>query len=254
MRSVAIARYRLLTNIRSAGWTFGTSIVLAAMPVLIAGVWIPDHVFRWDPVGILELTARIAIFSYFLHTLVLTAACNVFGMKGRRQSASGTADLLEATPLTPRARFWGDAAGIFASAMAVHLVALPLLALAVALSPFSSVVFVWLELAVIALVLLESSAGSWKLHAPAIRLPTVRSAGSAGAFAILLAIVTIATTRWRDLRDSLGAFVQWPTSETWAAVVDAVDNPALYAGAVFVVYAGFIMYFYVRTVRTFERA
>jgi hypothetical protein len=253
MRSLAIARYRFLVNVRAAGWMFGTAIVMAAFPVLIANPWLPESIFQLNAVWTLNLTAGMVIVSYCIHIGVLTIACHVLALNGRRSGREEVADLLEAAPLTPQARFWGDAAGIFASSMTLHLVALPLLALVIALSPFSFVVFFWLEITVVALVLLDSSAASWNLHAPVIRLATLRTVGSVGVFAILLAIVTVATTRWRDLRDSLGTFVQWPTARSWAAVVGAIDNPTLYVGALFVVYASFIMFFYFRTVRTFER-
>ena len=36
MRSLALARYRFITNVRAAGWAFGNSILLAMMLALPA--------------------------------------------------------------------------------------------------------------------------------------------------------------------------------------------------------------------------
>ncbi|HET7710478.1 MAG TPA: hypothetical protein VFL80_00975 [Thermoanaerobaculia bacterium] len=269
MRCLAVSQYRMLTTVRSAGWIFGISIgtvVLGVFGIGTAGaelysldsfgIVMTERHFRqdYDPAVILAIAARAVEVCYLLHLIVLAVACHVFSSRGGRHEKVEGSDLMDAAPITPSERYWGDAIGVFSSTMAIHLATLPLLAVVFALSPFQSSTFLWLELMVVALVVLESTAASWKFHASRTAPATARSASSAAIFVILVALVTISMTRWRDFRDAWAAFVVWPSPRAWSAIVDTVNSPALLVAAILALYGAFITFYYYRAVRAVERA
>lgn len=265
MRSLAVIRYRYLTNVRAAGWVLGLSIALVVGPVFLGGttvtflgpfaVLMPESDFlARDPAIILGIGARVVEGAYALHLIVLIGATHAFGTRKQLANRAATADLMDAAPVSPPARFWGDAAGIFAAAMTVHVATLPLLAFLVAVSPLSTTAFVWIELLVVFLLVSESVGAAWKLHASRISPNTARAASSSVVMVILVLLVTIALTRWRDFRDAWSSFVFWPSGRAWAGIVETIDSPSLLVATIVLLYAGFIAFYYFRGIRALERA
>ncbi|HXG58531.1 MAG TPA: hypothetical protein VNL91_05885 [Thermoanaerobaculia bacterium] len=263
MRGLAVVRHRLLTNIRAAGWVFGMSIALVALAMGVTGIepigpfaiLMPESDFLGHNPGlILALAARVVAPAYILHMIVLVGACHAFGSRKSRQSSTAMADLMDAAPITPSIRFWGDALGVFVAAMTVHLTTLPLLAFVFAVSPLPLSTFAWLEFAVLVFVALESAAASWKLHASRIHPGTARAASSGAVFLILVAVATFSLTRWREFRDAWAQLMIWPSPRAWAAIVETIDSPSLLLSATVALYAAFIAFYYVRGIRALEEA
>jgi hypothetical protein len=254
MRHLAIARYRLLTTIRGANWVFAISLGVALL--FLAGspaVHDAASEVRIDPWGAAHLAATIAIACYLLHTAIVFGGCLAFGSsRMSRANAGEVADLMDTAPLTSGIRFWGDALGTFAAAMIVHLCTLPLLALAVALSPLTTGAFVKIELAIVALLILGGTASSWKLHAPASKWSQTRAPRSAATFLILLIVVLVTNTRWEAFREAAANVVSEPAPRHWAELVAAIDSPPLLLLQLFLLLAGFIAFYYFHAVRSLE--
>ena len=162
-------------------------------------------------------------------------------------------DLMDTAPIRPGARFWGEAAGILAAAMTIHICTLPVLVLVAALSPLPTAMFVTAEAATIALVVLASAGGAWKRRAPRTRWSATRGPRSAVLFGILLLMTVRHTTQWEVFRDSLVWFVTHPSPRDWSAVSNAVDNPLLLFMLLSLLYTGYIAYYYATSVRTARR-
>lgn len=264
MRFLAIARLRLLTTIRAANGIFALSLAGAVIPPTLGwlllrwtqvflpagGVFSREVHFRAHADALLQQAANLVLIVYLLHFIVLTAACHVFGAVARRKEEGEMSDLTETIPLRANSRFWGDATGIFTSAALIHLCTLPFLALVVALSLLPVRVFFVIELVLLAFVALDSAAASWKLHV--FRHASSTPMRSAAMFMIFALLAVMAATRWTDFRDALPAFITGPSPLTWAAVVGAVDNPPLLFTLILILYAGFIGFFNLRTVRVLD--
>jgi hypothetical protein len=254
MRHLAIARYRLLTTIRGANWVFAISLG-AALVFLLASpsLRVDESEFRRYPQGNAEVTATLALFCYVLHAIILFLNCLAFGSAGRsRSEAKESSDLIDTAPLTPGIRFWGDALGAFTAALIVHLCTLPLLALAVALSPITNGAFVRIELAIVAFLLLGGAAASWQLHAPPSKWSQTRAPRSAATFLILLIITLIVNTRWEAFRDALGVLMAETSPGHWADLVAAIDSPPLLLIQLVLLFGGFIAFYYFHAVRSLE--
>lgn len=264
MRSLAVGRYRFLTTNRASRWILAVSVGgVLFVAVLISAVGdalysagyslLETRVRQTDPAMIISLSGRMLAMIYIVHVAILGVACHAFGSRDRRSDSLGEADLLDTAPVTPAALFWGDAIGIFASTMAVHLATLPLLAFAFLLGPFPSISFVWPEVVVVALVALQSLEASWKLHTSRMRSGTARAAGSAAALFVLIFITFRTLTTWNEFRDALGAFLVWPSPRAWSAITATVTSPLLLVMTLVVIYAGFTLFYYLRAVRAVEQ-
>ena len=258
MRYLAIARFRLLTTIRGATPLFAISALAALAPAALNS-FMPDEVFRAGADDFLGVAAMTAFAAWIWHALLLAVACNLFGnvtlLRTQITSAQteGPADLMDTAPIRPDARFWGEAAGILAAAMTIHICTLPLLMLVVALSPLPTSMFIAAEAATLALLVLASTGGAWKRRAPRTKWSGTRGPRSAVLFAILLLMAVRYTTNWEVFRDSLALFASQPSPHLWSAVSHAVDNPLLLFMMLSLLYTGYIAFFYSSSVRTARR-
>jgi hypothetical protein len=252
MRCLAVARYRLLTTLRAANSVFVTAVVVVLIPPVGAGAMFQmDSAFRSLAEGGLLFSGVPALIAPLLHGLVMLGACLGFGAAGRRRDAE-TSDLMDLAPVTPQDRFWGDAIGILASALIVHVCTLPLLAMAVAQSSITTSAFAAYEIVLLAAMVLASAGASWQLHAAPTRWSQTRSARNAATFLILLLLALIVNTRWEAFRDALGNLVNEPSARKWTAVVAAVNSPLLLFLSLFLLYAGFLFFYWRRATRSLE--
>ena len=264
MRSLAVSRYRFLTTNRRSGW-----IVLVAVAVLLFAAFLviasgsamyavefksyfETVIWPRDAATVISVGGRMLEFCYAFQLLILAAACHAFGARNRRADAAGAADLMETAPITPSARFWGDAMGVFGSTMAVHFATLPLLAFVFAMSPFPSSWMLWAELMIVLVVALESTAASWKLHTSRDKSPTARTAGATAVLIILVITTLRLLTTWSDFRDALAAFIVWPSPRAWFAIKATMLSPMLLAFVLLMIFAGFTSFYYFRAVRAVE--
>jgi hypothetical protein len=258
MRYLAIARFRLLTTIRAAAPIFAVAALAAIVPAISLS-FMPDEVFRAEAAEILRLGAVTAIGTWIVHALILAFACDAFGSTTllRAQMTSTETvmlpDLMDTAPIRPAARFWGEAAGIVAAAMTIHLCVLPVLLMVAALSPLPTSMFVAAEIMTIVITTLASIGAAWKRRAPRTKWSSSRGPRSAVLFAILVFVTVRYTTRWETFRDLLVNFISEPSPRLWSAVTGAVENPLMLFSMLALLYTGYILYFYSSSVRTARR-
>lgn len=252
MRSLGIARLHYLSNMRSASAVLGVSLVLGALPVIAAGVPFRSWTAHWRVAAdVLELQARAATVTYVFHLVVLLIACDLFGKPRALRDGKRAADLTETAPVRPAHRFIGDAAGIFLCAAAIHVCTLPLLALAVALSPLPSSLFLVAETVVLLALVLGSAGAAWKLRSTG-RWMRTRTARSVALFGVLLIGAVMFTTRWEAFRDAAFSSVFSPSPRHWAEAAAAMNSPALIV-ALAALYIGYLVFYFVSSIRDEER-
>jgi len=254
MRYLAIARFRLLTTIRSSTPIF----VIAILPPLFGAIAesVPEPQFLAEAGFLLGRNATVALLMWLIHGAVVLAAGEAFGtLRASRPDLNALpSDLMDSAPVTPRARFWGDAIGVLGATAIIHVCCLPLLAVVAALSPLPIRVFASIEAAILAMMILVSTAAAWKRLAPQTKWSGTRSARSALLFFILLLFMLIGTTRWDAFRDSAYAFFSSPSTRAWEKVTLAVDNPVLLIVLSALLYAVYLGFFYMSATRDRARA
>lgn len=247
MRYLAIARFRMLTIVRT-----GTPIfVIAVIPPLLAAMplSVPEFILRAEAETLLPLNARVAVGSWLLHAIILSFACLLSGkVKSPHDDVTIgiVPDLMDTAPIGPGARFWGETLGTLAATLLIHACCLPLLATVAALNPLPTSVFLWIEAGALALMILASAGAAWQRRAPRTKYSASRGPRNAIVFAILLLLSLFATTRWEAFRDSVFAF---HSMRAWAEVVDSVENPLLLFTLLSLLYAAYIAYYYVSATR-----
>jgi hypothetical protein len=253
MRGLALARYHVLSRLRSSSGLFATAIALAALPLMTIGDVFTTATESWREIEFdLPLRAAGTHAVYFWHLLVLVCACELFGTPKQTRDGIRRADLTETAPITPAARFFGDAAGIFQCVAAIHLCALPLLALAVVLSPLPSTRFFWLEGIVLAGIIFGSAAASWKLRSTGKWMRT-RTPRSVALFFILLLGVLMLNTRWKAFIEAFPNAMVQPTTLSWMQVRAAVVNMPMLIGSLAALYFGYILYYTLSSIRAIDR-
>jgi hypothetical protein len=170
----------------------------------------------------------------------------------RQGDAREEANLMETAPITPAGRFLGDMLGALACTLIIHLCTLPLLALAIALSPISSSFFWWWELILLALLILASAGAAWK------RLMTgpwgrARTAGNVALFGTLVIAAFALTTRWEEFRDAAVQYLAEPSPLRWSQLSREVMSPELLVMLLVILYVGFIAWFAMQSIRFLER-
>ena len=253
MRGLALARYHVLSRLRSSSGLFATALVLSALPLLVIGAVFTSATESWREIE-MDLPVRAAGLhaAYFWHLLVLVCACELFGTPKQTRDGVRRADLTETAPITPAARYFGDAAGIFQCVAAIHLCTLPLLAAAVALSPLPSTRFFWLESVVLAAIVFGSAAASWKLRSTGKWMRT-RTPRSIALFFILLLVVLMLNTRWKSFVEAVPTAMFQPTPGSWTHVRAAVVSVPMLIGSLAVLYFGYILYYAVSSIRAIDR-
>ena len=244
MRYLAVARFRLLSSIREATSAF----IIAAVPPLLAAVneTTPEPLFRATADELLGTFARAAMLGWVFHAMFIFAISQGFGSMRlfRADQTSLPTDLMDSAPIRPLERFWGEALGVFAATATIHAACLPLLAVVAVLSPLPTIIFAWLEVAIIVLMIFGSAGAASKRLAPRNKWSASRTARSGILFLILFFVTLSVTTKWQVFRDSFMQFLLLnPSMRTWAAVAGAVENPVLLITLWLLLYAGYILYY-----------
>ena len=254
MRSLGIARYRYLTTLRGVRWDFAMVLIAAAGPVCLFGSLL-EPATHWTSSVMLRLhfTAHMVVIVYWLHVLVLVVACITFGARRAQPDGTLASDLTESVPLSGASRYFGDALGILAAGLTIHACTLPILALAVALSPVPTSWFIALELVVIACTILASAAASWKMRGRG-RWSATRTARSAILFGILLVLVVKGNTTSPDFGNAWSYFIGQPSPLTWDGIATSVSHPIRLAVCLALLYAAFVTYYAVDSIRSIERS
>lgn len=271
MRYLAIARFRLLTTIRSATALFVLSAVAVIAPGLVIS-YMPVETFRVEADELLPFAANVAFLVWAAHAIILLLACNAFGDESFRRAKITSAlserppDLIDTAPIRPGARFWGETVGILAAAMTIHVCTLPALALVTALSPLPTSMFITAEIVTFLLIALASAGGAWKRRAPMTKWNATRGPRSALLFGFLLLMIVRHATHamlpldpdrdqplWNAFRDSLIWFVAHPSPRAWSEVSNAVGNPLLLLVLVSTLYTSYIVFYYKSCVRKARR-
>lgn len=243
MRYLAVARFRLLTTIRSATPIF----VIAALPPLIGAAVesMPEPLYRSEAEVMMRVTAMAGLFSWLVHSFVMLLSCEAFGNLRllRPDLTSLPSDLMDSAPIRPEPRFWGEALGIFGVTMTIHICCLPLLAAAATLSPLPLSMFGWMEAGLIALLILGSASAAWKRLAPRTPMSATRTVRSGILLFILVLLVFGATTKWAAFRDALASFAAGPSMRAWAEVTATVESPSVLALLLSLLYASYLFYY-----------
>jgi hypothetical protein len=254
MRVLAIARFRLLTTIRTATPVF----VIAILPPLMGAIAESrsEPQFGAGAESPLRLYAVIALITWLFHAALLLAASEASGnlRMFRPDQTELNPDLMDSAPIRPRARFWGEAGGILAATAIIHACCLPLLAVVAALSPLPTRVFAWIEAGIIALMILGSTGAAWKRLAPRTKFSGTRTVRSVILFLILFSFSLFASTRWEAFRDSASEYLRSPSMRAWAQLASAVENPFLLLFLLALLYAGYIGFYYISATRDPARA
>jgi hypothetical protein len=252
MRYLAIARFRLLTIIRTASGIF----LIAAIPVGFFAMMIsmPEPDFRGVAEHLLRENARAAVVAWFFHALIICFAAMMSG-KVKTPDDDGmpltaVPDLMDSAPISLGARFWGEALGTFGAMGIVHVCCLPLLAAVVALNPLPTTVFVWFEATMLALLFLASASAAWQRRAPRTKFSGTRGPRNAAVIATLFIFALMLTTRWAAFRDALENFLAHRISmPAWRELAASVSNPLLLAILLALLYAGCLAYYYAGSTR-----
>ena len=247
MRYLAVARFRLLTTIRSATPIF----LVAAAPALIGALIesMPEPLYRSEADGMMRVTAIASVFAWLFHSFVMLMSCEAFGNLRllRPDLTSLPSDLMDSAPIGPTERFWGEALGIFAATLIIHVCCLPLLAADAALSPLPIGLFLWMEAGLVGMLILASASAAWKRLAPRTKMSATRTMRSGLLFFILVLILFSATTNWVAFRDALAEFAGGPSMNSWARVTATVENPLLLLLLFSLLYASYLFYYVVST-------
>jgi hypothetical protein len=255
MRVLALARYRLLRTVRSAHAVFAVALVAAAFPLavrsdaftVVYATWEREHSRLLMPEA-----AQAGLLTYGLHLFILIMACSLFGMRRRSEGGEALSDLIETVPATASDRFFGDAAGVLGAVLAIHVCVLPMLALAVILSPLPTSAFFWLEAMTLAVAVLVSAGTAGNLHAHS-KWQQTQLARSMVTFLVLAVVILRFTTHWQSFSDAaLLSFTQ-PSPSAWNAVPAAITSPEMLLAAMSLLYGAFIAWFAMRTVRSLEQ-
>lgn len=252
MRILAISRFRLLTTVRAASPMFALAILPPLVGVLVVSG--PEPGFRHEADFWLPVHAAAAMLAWVLHALFLASGALMSGKVRSAHdfvSSDGIADLMDTAPVGVGSRFWGEALGTVQAAAAIHLCCLPLLAAAAALSPLPTVMFLWIEAGVLALLALAGTGAAWQRCMPRTKYSATRGPRNGLALVTLFSLIVVLTTRPLQFRDSLLDFLlgRKPSVQRWADVTATVENPVLLFLLLALLYAGSILYYYVSATR-----
>ena len=247
----AIARYHLLSTIRSAHGVVAISFLCAIGTTALfgaAGVFARHGVVA----EAMRLAAQNVHIVYAFHLVVIIIGSDLLAGRRRQGERVLTADLTETVPVRPAERYFGDALGVFACLMVVHLCSLPILAFTISFSPLPSTLLLWLELLVLAVAVLSAAGAAWTRRAEG-RWERTRTARSVSLFGILLLLILAMNTRWEYFRDAAAAYFYDPSPTRWGHLSSEVMNPALLIALLAALYIGFFLYYAMNTIRSLER-
>jgi hypothetical protein len=242
-----------LRTIRSATAIFALAFVLAALPVVAgSGVLAPSFIAWFEMERRMMDAASAVSIAYLLHLGLLLTAASVFATRRHSPEGHELLDLTETVPAMPSDRFFGDAAGILGALLTIHVCVLPLLGLAVILSPLPTAAFFWMELITLGVSVLISAAAAWNLHT-ATKGRRTQIPRSVATFMALGVVILRLTTDWQPFADAAWVAVLQPSPQMWRAVRATVASPAMLVACMVLLYAGFIAWFALQSVRYLER-
>jgi hypothetical protein len=256
VRLLAVARYRFLTILRSANASYVILMVAIAVPLLgmFTTLRVADSDYPAQAPRVLSDAAFGTFMIYGLHLLALVVICGAYGVVPRRPPGVMPIDPMHLAPISGSEQFWGDAAGLFSAVASIHLCLVPLLAAAIALSPFPSSLFWYGEVLTAIALLFASACGSWALRAETTRLSQTRAARSIVVFLILMTVAVLFTTRGQEFRDALAFLWFRPTLRQLELAAAAVSQPILLVVSLVSIYVAFIAYYCFSSVRAIERS
>lgn len=252
MRCLAFARYRFLTIIRRLKWVFPAFSIPIILPgALATGILINARNFIGaDVEDTMAASAAFLAVVYVVHFLALSALCWSFGVRAKSARSS---DLMELVPSRGQARFWGDALGIYAAIMSLHLCMTPMLAAVFVASPFPTSFFWAVELMFAMIFFLISASASRTLRQEAKRWTEI--SGKQELLLLLCFVLALAgTARLDEFPDAVVAFFTQPSPPAWSGVVAAIANLPLLILLSLALYAGFIAWYSIQTSRAIESA
>ena len=251
MRYVAVARFRVLSMVRTATPIF---LGVTIPPILFAIQLVhSEPEFRMLADELLPLHAAVAMFAWLAHSIALSFASLMSGKVKSPHDDVRTGilhDLMDTAPVGPSARFWGEALGSFLGALTIHACCLPLLAAIAALSPLPTSFFLWIEAGAITFMALASAGAAWQRRAPRTKMSATRGPRNVIVFVIIFLFALTLTVRWETFRDAFASFL-FPrmSMRAWAEVWAAVDNPFALAMMFGLLYLGTLAFYYVSSIR-----
>jgi hypothetical protein len=254
MRSLALAKYRFLVSIRATGLAIGglaaaiISVLLGSIGVLSTADIASSDFPRLAPEAF-AMAAKWVTSAYLFHTVALLALCFGFGTAQRR-SDQPSADLMQTAPVSAAQTFWGDCLGVLAATLSIHAAAVPLLAVILALSPHPTSTFWIFETAVVLVLFLASALAAWSLRAESWRWSIARSFRASVVVLIILAgAAGLFARRPAGLADALIAVMDNPGRRSLVGVVTAFRNPPTATLVFAILYAAFVAFFFIHSVR-----
>ena len=250
----AMARYHLLSGIRNAHGAFAVTFIFALLPIVVRAPIFEAESVQWTSYRPLwmRVGAQSVVIAYIFHLLLMLQASVFVAAPRRRRDGSRSADLTETVPISSAQRFLGDALGVLACTLVMHVCILPLLALSIALSPVSSWIFLWCELILLAFMILGAAGASWKRRV-AGPWGRARTVGNVALFATLLILVVAVTTRWGQFWERASYYVSEPTPLRWMQLSREVMNPPLLTTLLLTLYLGFLAFYAMQSIRFLER-
>ena len=248
MRVLAIARYRFWTTLRSS-----SAIAGLAMGPAVAGAIFESASSNFAALdaSLLAAHATFAFITWLAHGAILIGASEAFGSvkQSRPDISAAISDLMDSAPIAPRSRFAGEALGILATTLMIHLCSLPALLIAAVLSPLPLRLFVCIEAVLVPLMVLSSASAAWKRLSPRTGWVSTRSARSGLLFIVLASLIVIANVDLQTFRDSAFAFFSEPSMRKWRLVVAGVDNPFVLFLLFALLYGAYMTFYFVSAVR-----
>jgi hypothetical protein len=122
----------------------------------------------------------------------------------------------------------------------------------VILSPLPAAAFFWMEMTTLSVAVLVSAAAAWNLHA-ASKTHRTQLPRSIITFIVFGVMILRFTTHWQPFADAAWfAFVQ-PSPEVWRTLAATITSPAMLVACMVLLYAGFIAWYAMQSVRHLER-
>lgn len=252
MRSLAIARLRLLTRIRTASVFFALAAA-PALPFVLVASWPPENEYRAGFPFIATYLSGWSVLVFILHLGVMMIGSETSGQLHPQREGTEWSDLMETIPIGPTGRFWGELLGNLGINLTIHLCCLPLLALVAVVSPLPISVFLIVELLVLFFLFMAAAAAAWKRCAAPTKWSGTRMARSGMLFWILFVLILNATARWESIPDALDGLWMRPSPTTWRAALAVFDRPVQFVVLVTLLCLSYLTFYYVSSVRGITR-
>ena len=252
--TLGVARYHLLTGLRTGHAAFWITFLVAALHVTFAARLLEpaSRILRADPIGLMDGGSKAISVILSFHLSFVLVATAVITAPRIRTGGVEPPDLLDTAPISAAGRFWGDMLGALACGLVIHLCTLPLLALAFLLAPVERSVFFWFEVVLVAMVILQAAGAAWRRRLFGAA-GSIRSSAVAPLLLILVMGAFALTTRRSAFIDALIDWFWEPSPLRWSQLTREVMNPPLLFLLLFIIYMGFIAFFAIQSRRLIEQ-